>query len=373
MRNPKTNRLSSKLLLAGRLLFAAIVFAVLPASTEAHDPGLSAAQVRVESSRVVVNITLAPADVETLVRLDEDSDGKISEVEFATAKPNLETVASSAVRMRFDAAEIPPSAVTVSHDEQSGAIRFNLRFDGRAGPNLGFGSSLLDSLPAGHRQYVSVHDEDGRKLAEKVLDERHQVFELDGLLANSGAASRAFRDFLRLGIEHILTGYDHLVFLLGLLIAGPGFRQAARIITSFTVAHSITLGLATLGVVRVPAAIVEPLIAVSIIYVGVENIFRRGPAKRWLLTFGFGLVHGFGFASALTELGIARSGAGVAVPLLSFNLGVELGQIAIAVLVLPLIWKVRTNPIFARRLAPVCSVAIAGMGTIWLIARTLSR
>ncbi|HEV8487331.1 MAG TPA: HupE/UreJ family protein, partial [Blastocatellia bacterium] len=184
----------------------------------------------------------------------------------------------------------------------------------------------------------------------------------------------SFSQFLLLGIEHILTGYDHLVFLLGLLIAGASFKAAAKIITSFTVAHSITLALATLGVVRISPGIVEPLIAVSIIYVGLENIFRREMSRRWLLTFCFGLVHGFGFAAVLSELGIGSGGlAGAAIPLLSFNLGVELGQVVIAGAALPLIWKLRNRPSFVARFVPVCSVLVAVAGGFWLLERTMLK
>src|SRR5207248_3078790 len=120
----------------------------------------------------------------------------------------------------------------------------------------------------------------------------------------------------------IWTGCDHLCFLFGLLVVGGRFLSSAKIITSFTVAHSLTLALATFNVVSLPSRIVEPLIAASIVYVGVENLFRRDLDKRWLLAFGFGLVHGLGFASALREAGIgADNGAGVVVPLVSFNLG----------------------------------------------------
>ena len=185
---------------------------------------------------------------------------------------------------------------------------------------------------------------------------------------------QSFSQFLLLGVEHILTGYDHLVFLIGLLIAGVSFTSAARIITSFTIAHSITLALATLDIVRISPGVVEPLIAVSIVYVGVENIFRRELKRRWLLTFGFGLIHGFGFASALSDLGIVSSGAAsAAVPLLSFNLGVELGQIAIAAVVWPVIWKLRDKPSFVARFVPVCSTLIALAGGLWLIERTMMK
>jgi hydrogenase/urease accessory protein HupE len=167
-------------------------------------------------------------------------------------------------------------------------------------------------------------------------------------------------------------GFDHLAFLFVLLIAGSSFREAAKIITSFTAAHSITLALATLDLVNLSPGIVEPLIAVSILYVGLENIFRQETKRRWLLTFAFGLIHGFGFASVLRELAIGADG-GAIVPLLSFNLGVEAGQMAMAALALPLIWKLKQQPSFAIRYAPACSMLVALAGGYWLVERTLLK
>jgi hydrogenase/urease accessory protein HupE len=204
-----------------------------------------------------------------------------------------------------------------------------------------------------------------------ILDSGSDKLEL-AIEASSSARTGSLLQFLGLGVEHILTGFDHLVFLLGLLLVGVGFRDVARIITSFTAAHSITLALSTLDVVRIPPAIVEPMIALSIVYVGVENIFRRDLKWRWLLTFCFGLIHGFGFASALRDLGIGAEG-GVALPLISFNLGVELGQLGVSGVVFPLIWKYRKRPEFATRFAPACSILIGIAGCFWLIERILGE
>jgi hypothetical protein len=127
---------------------------------------------------------------------------------------------------------------------------------------------------------------------------------------------------------------------------------------------------ATLRLVQIPSRIVEPLIAVSIVFVGVENLLRGEISKsRRLLTFGFGLIHGFGFASALREAGIASSAGGIVLPLFSFNLGVELGQVMVAAVVLPIIWKLRENPLFVARWAPVCSAAVVLLGSFWLVER----
>ena len=132
----------------------------------------------------------------------------------------------------------------------------------------------------------------------------------------SEAKSTTFNDFLLLGIEHILTGYDHLLFLLSLLIVTRSFWPAFKIITYFTIAHSITLALAGLNIIDIPGNIVEPLIAATIVYVAVENILRDGkPKGRQWLTFFFGLVHGFGFAAVLREMGISSYETGILVPL----------------------------------------------------------
>jgi HupE / UreJ protein len=171
-------------------------------------------------------------------------------------------------------------------------------------------------------------------------------------------------------VKHILTGYDHLLFLFGLLVVARGFVSSLGIITSFTIAHSITLAAATFNVAQIPSRIVEPLIAASIVFVGVENFLRSEvPKGRQVVTFGFGLIHGFGFASVLREMGIGAGTGGVALPLFSFNLGVELGQIMVAAAALPIIWKLRANPFFIARWVPVCSTVVALLGSFWFVER----
>lgn len=182
-----------------------------------------------------------------------------------------------------------------------------------------------------------------------------------------------FWDFLQLGVRHIWTGYDHLLFLFGLLVVCRSFRSVVIIISCFTVAHSVTLALVTLGAVHLPANLVEPLIAASILFVGGENLARRGaePKGRGAVAFGFGLIHGFGFANVLRDLGVGSSGSGVAIPLLGFNLGVELGQLAVAVLALPLLWQLRKSSAFERVGVPILSGLVAAVGLYWLLERTV--
>jgi len=259
----------------------------------------------------------------------------------------------------------------------------------RPGGGMTLKALKIEGLPAGHRQFIMVFDERGSVISKKLLSARDYTLEVAGvgevgatagnndeaMDANSSESKGGtFRGFFQLGVEHIWTGYDHLLFLFALLIVCQSFRSIVKIVTCFTVAHSITLGLATLEVVNLPARLVEPVIAASIVYVGVENLLLKGkePAGRSLLTFLFGLVHGFGFAGVLRDLGVGRDGSSeIALPLFSFNLGVEIGQIVIAAIVLPLIWKLRMRPGFVTRGVPVLSGVVAAAGLFWLLERTL--
>jgi len=350
-----------------------LVLIVLAAtSVFAHDPGLSSAEVKLEGNEAVARITFARGDIATIAPLDADRDGQVTNAEFDAARPQLEALAKQSFTLLIDDHDVSPRTVAVSLDE-TGAVHLDLAYPISAGVKLTLRSNLLDKLPRGHRQFLELRDAGGNTQGQRMLDASGNTFTCDlAVILSSQGRPHAFWGFLKLGIEHILLGFDHLAFLFALLIAGGKLREAAKIITSFTVAHSITLALATLEVVSIPASIVEPLIAVSIVYVGLENIFRRKLENRWLLTFAFGLVHGFGFASALRELGVG-TGLNAVTPLLSFNLGVETGQIAVAALILPLIWKLRQRPRFVINYVPACSILVALAGGYWLLERTIFR
>lgn len=338
----------------------------------AHDPGLSAVDLRFTGGRLQAELAFARPDIEPLVKLDADLDSKVSTQELAAARPQLEALARTALAINIDGQPLAPNAISVTTDDSSNAVHFKLTFPAATGSWLQLHSRLFEKLALGHKQFLSLRGANDETLGARMLDATNNTYELSLTALATQERSQSFWYFLKLGIEHILTGFDHLAFLLALLLTGGTLRTAAKIITSFTVAHSITLALATLNVVNLPSNIVEPLIAVSIIYVGLENIFRREIKRRWLLTFAFGLIHGFGFATVLRELGIGAHG-GALVPLLSFNLGVELGQIAIAALVLPLIWKLQQRPAFVLRYVPACSILVALAGGYWLLARTLLK
>jgi hydrogenase/urease accessory protein HupE len=173
-------------------------------------------------------------------------------------------------------------------------------------------------------------------------------------------------NFIILGIEHILTGYDHIAFLIGLIVIGLSFSEVLKIITAFTIAHSITLLLAALQIVSLNSRFVESVIALSICYIALENLLRKKVKYRWLITFCFGLVHGFGFASALQELIVGKSNLIVSV--LSFNFGVETGQLMIFFILLPVMYLLKQKMEF-RKVTVGASMAIFIFGFTWLIER----
>ncbi len=175
--------------------------------------------------------------------------------------------------------------------------------------------------------------------------------------------------FILSGIEHILIGYDHILFLLALILWGGRFWELLKIVTSFTVAHSITLALATLNVVQLPGRWIECAIALSIVFVAVENFFVRSTKHRWILTFLFGLIHGFGFANVLKELELPRTA--LMTSLVTFNVGVELGQMAIvAVLFLPIAFL--SKRAFYPKLALTGSLLIGLFGFGWFVERVFN-
>ncbi|MGI9320775.1 MAG: HupE/UreJ family protein [Thiogranum sp.] len=197
------------------------------------------------------------------------------------------------------------------------------------------------------------------------------------LQAGSGSLMSAAGRYTSLGIEHILLGIDHLLFVLALLLIVRGAWMLVKTITAFTVAHSITLGLATLGFINVPSRPVEAAIALSIVFLCVEIIHARqhkiGLTCRypWLVAFTFGLLHGLGFAGALSEIGLPQSEIPIA--LLFFNIGVEIGQLIFVVVVLILEWLMHQSRVTRWDWVQAMPVYFIGtVATYWFIERTLS-
>jgi hydrogenase/urease accessory protein HupE len=219
---------------------------------------------------------------------------------------------------------------------------------------LGFWSELTP----GHRHLANA----GAQSEQLLYRERAHLE-----LAAAEPAPLSALAWIRLGVEHILGGYDHLLFLLALLLVTPGLRTLAATVSIFTLAHSVTLALSTLDLFAPPPSLVECAIALSIIYVGLENLTDRASRPRHAIVFGFGLIHGFGFAGALAELGLPAARTPGA--LLSFNVGVELGQLAVIALAYPVVRGLTRTRWFVPRGVPALSLCTAFAGLVWFVER----
>jgi hydrogenase/urease accessory protein HupE len=309
--------------------------------------------VQIAPDRIVAVLSLAAADA----RIAADVSGGA-----------LGAFAADSIELMLDGARLPGTIEKQAADGEAG-MTVTLVFDRASGARLTIRSEVPERLARGHRELVTVHGTAGRRLAERMLDTHLTAVDID--LRDEPASTSVAGQFFGLGLHHILSGYDHLLFLAALLLGLQRLSGVVKTVTAFTVAHSLTLSLAVLGLVRVPGAIVEPLIALSIVSVGIENLVRGQVDSRWKLTFAFGLVHGFGFAGALQELGIGAGGTDIVAPLGWFNAGVEVGQLGVAILVWPLLRHLNARRAVRVRLAPVCSALVVCAGAYWLVERTL--
>ncbi|MDP2310131.1 MAG: HupE/UreJ family protein [Pseudomonadota bacterium] len=309
----------------------------------AHRPGLSYA--RLEADHVA--LTFAQPELASLVPLGADLDASRVVVAQVTLDTATFTVGGEPCAL---------GDVTLRRVEDDG-VEIAAGMDCPPG-EVTYTAGFLPTLAPGHRHYVEAM---GQPVA--VLDVGTPN------VAYTGASDRGevAAQFFGLGVEHIWTGYDHLLFLFGLLLAARSLRSMLFIVTGFTVAHSITLSAAALGLVSLPSALVEPAIAASIAYVGIENFWRPAPKRRVAVTFLLGLVHGFGFAGMLAELGLPRDA--LAVALLCFNGGVEVGQAAVVAVALPLLLLLRRWPSWEARAVPALSIGVALAGVYWFAER----
>jgi hypothetical protein len=261
------------------------------------------------------------------------------------------------------------TTVTLEPERRAVALRGRLGWK-RAHGTIGVAARMFPDN-ALHETFVSVY-ESRRLLRQDVLTDTKRSFDM----YTTGAEGQwaVFVTFVRAGIHHIFIGPDHILFVIALLLLGGGLGRILKITSGFTLAHSITLALATLGIVNPPARIIEPLIALSIIYVGVDNVRRRGrPGRRddrARVAFAFGFVHGFGFASVLAQLGLPRHALGTS--LFAFNVGVELGQACIVLAVLPVVILIRRLwPRIAPRAISLASWGVVAAGGWWFVERII--
>jgi hydrogenase/urease accessory protein HupE len=246
------------------------------------------------------------------------------------------------------------------------SIRLRVRFGVVESPGIVTISTTLFPYDLQHQTFLNFYERN-EIAAQAILDRGRTTF--DYFAGTRQGALAVVRKFLPSGIHHILIGPDHLLFLVGLLLLGGTLRQLALVVTAFTLAHSVTLSLAALGIYSPPAHLVEPAIALSIVYVGADNLMVRGGRDmRGWIAFGFGLIHGFGFANVLRAMDLPSRALGWS--LFSFNLGVELGQLAVVAALATAVAALRARSELAgRRVAVVGSIVVIAAGVYWFIQR----
>ncbi len=342
---------------------ATLLAAVAPIA--AHPLSVSYSRWTVQGRAVQLVVRLPLDDVDLLLRLDRDLDGTVTDTEIERGRDGIARYVAERVRVDADGAVLAAVVRGVSRwTDRSGVPHAEARLAypaSRAIDTVMLQVRVLTDLYAGHRNLGEIEEGDRRI---------EFVFQHAGTLAvQRGAGTSRWgtaTSFLSLGIEHIFTGYDHIVFLFGLLVVGRGFRQLIAVVTAFTIAHSTTLTLATIGVVAPAVWTVEGAIALSIAYVGIENLVSKDLARRWRIAFVFGLVHGFGFANFLRAMDLPRSA--LAVSLFTFNAGVEIGQVAIVALMYPLLRAIQRTA-HHERIVRYASVVILVMGLYWFYER----
>lgn len=326
---------------------------------------------------------IALVDLERVVGLDRDSDGRITWGELEARASAVMSYALGQLRLSDSAGEcnLAPGALLV--DEHAGETYASFAFGARcngAAETLRVDYRLLFDIDPGHRGLLRYTS--GTSTFSTVLAPGHASWTVPVGDARTLAGAGSF---LREGIHHILIGYDHIAFLLLLLLPavlrhergawqpvpklGAALWDTAGIVTAFTLAHSVTLTLAALGAISVPGRPVEIAIAASVVVAALHNLFPVKFAPRWAIALTFGLVHGLGFASVLADL---SPGGQVIVELAAFNLGVEIGQLAIAIAFVPLVWLARHTRWYRRAFVPLASVAVAMLAGTWLFERAFT-
>jgi|HubBroStandDraft_6_1064221.scaffolds.fasta_scaffold104771_1 hypothetical protein len=355
------------------------VVATLSTATvaRAHTISLSRGDYTPTDAAVDADLVVRPGDVLlALPDLDADHDGLLSPSEVQRGLASLQATFIDTLTVSSDGAPCGGTLDSAGLDPPDG-LRMRATYVCKRPPrHLAFRFGFLERLPAGHRHVASVH------LPRGDVDELC-VLERPGMEVDvAKGASSDFASLLRAGVEHILSGADHLAFLLALVLGGTLVRARGgaagseslrgnvgpliATLTAFTVGHSVALGVATLAGMVPPTRFIEAAVALSVAYVGAENLFARSIRHRWAITLPFGFVHGFAFAGGLLPLGLPR--AQLPAALLAFNLGVETGQLLVLAVLLPALSFFHARPWYPR-VARALSVGILLLGLVWFAQR----
>lgn len=347
----------------------------------AHKASDSYLRIAVAGNQLQVHWDIALRDLQTVLALDGNGDGAITWGELRARHTDIAAYALARLSLRSADAPCVPRGPELQVDRHTDGAYAVLRFtaDCTTTPReLDIAYHVFFEVDRQHRGLLQLHA--AGTLHTAVFSPEHPRQQVE--TAHSDRL-RQFAEYLREGAWHIAIGYDHILFLIALLLPvvlqrqTSGWRPAAtlshvlgetlKLVTAFTLAHSLTLGLAVTDTLQFPSRWVESAIAASVLLTAVDNIVPLFRCPRWWISFGFGLIHGFGFANVLAELGLPQDALLWA--LLAFNLGVEVGQLLIVAAVLPLLHRLRGWLLYPHAVLGAGSLAAAGMALLWLIER----
>ena len=336
-----------------------------PAS--AHPAPFSYLDLRIEPARLDVSVVVHVLDVAHELGVSEDA--LMAPGGLAPHGARLGELIGSRLQLLADGQALAAGAWSAPEivPERHG-VRLASRYMLRGLPGRVTVTAHLFPYDPIHQTFVNVYEyEEDALVSQAILSVDRQQF--DHYTGTRQGTVAVLRTFVPSGIHHILIGPDHLLFLFGLLLLGGSLRRLILVVSAFTVAHSITLSLAALDILSPPATVIEPAIALSIVYVGADNLtVRGGRDMRVWIAFAFGLIHGFGFANVLREMDLPARALGWS--LFSFNLGVEIGQVLVVVVVASALAALRARSEAAgRRLAVAGSIAVIAAGTFWFVQR----
>jgi len=360
---------------------AALLFSLFAVPALAHKASDSYLSLTATGNEVRGQWDIALRDLDYAIGLDTDDDGAITWNELRTREAEIATYALARLRLSADAKACTPRLDAMLTDRHSDGAYAVLRFTAACPSGvdkLAVDYRLFFDLDPQHRGLTSITANGTTRTAVFSPGEAQQQFE-----TGAAAPLRQLLDFGKEGVWHIWIGIDHLLFLVALLLpsmlvrtadgwrpvgsVSQAFWNVFRIVTSFTVAHSITLSLAALQIASLPSRWVETAIAASVLLAALNNLYPVVRGRLWLVAFAFGLVHGFGFASVLIDLGLPRDA--LVVSLLGFNLGVELGQLVVVAIYFAIAYALRETRFYRRVAMTGGSALIALIALVWMIER----
>jgi hydrogenase/urease accessory protein HupE len=344
---------------------AVVALLAIAAPVQAHPAPFSFLDARLQGTTLDLAVVVHVFDIAHDLGV-EPPELLLDPAVLASKAAAIDATLTPRLRVLLDGAQMPVrwSATEGAADRQAIRLRATISLERTPG-TLGIDALLFPYDPV-HQTFVNIYE--GDALASQAIlsvgRTGHEYF-----TGSRQGTWAVIRKFVPAGVHHILIGPDHILFLVGLLLLGGSLRRLLLVVSGFTIAHSITLSLAALNILSPPSRIVEPAIALSIVYVGVDNLMvRDGRDVRTWIAFAFGFIHGFGFASVLREMDLPAKALGWS--LFSFNVGVEIGQMLIVVLVASVFSALRARSAVAgRRLVYAGSIAVIAAGAFWFVQR----